>query len=205
MRRIFTRTVAPTSLAVPLEQLKDQLRITSTAQDDFIRGILHDAIEWIEEYVGRSLMYQTWELAIDLDGIPLEADYGQGSFIPLEKGPLYITTPIVSIKTYSTADVETVLSTDLYWADIAGSRVVLKSNMSWPTDMRALRSMVVTYLAGYSQSDSDKIPRPIRRAILELAAYWFANPSAVLTGSISKELEFGIREKCGPFNLNNGF
>ena len=205
MRRITTRTVAPTAIAVPLAQLKDQLRITSPAQDDYLIGILKDAISWIEEHTGRSLMYQTWELAIDLEGLVLESDQGLGSFIPLDRGPLYDSSPIVSIKYYSMADVEATMSPADYWVDVAGRRVVLKSFLSWPSDTRPLRSIVVSYLAGYSQADPEKIPRPIRRAILELATYWFTNPSAVLVGSISKELEFGIREACWPFNLNLGF
>lgn len=205
MRRIFTRTIAPMAMAVPLSQLKDQLRITTDAQDDFLISILKDAISWIEEYTGRSLMYQQWELAMDVEGVPIESDYGQGSFIPLDRGPLYVTSPIVSIKYFTLADVEKTMSVDDYWADIAGRRVVLKSLMSWPSDLRPLRSIVVLYYTGYSQTDQEKIPRPLRRAILELATYWFTQPSAVLVGSISKELEFGIRESCSPFNLNLGF
>lgn len=205
MRSRSTRIVAPTTMAVPLSQLKDQLRITTDAQDDFLTSLLKDSISWIEEYTGRSLMYQQWENAIDVEGYPLESDYGQGSFIPLSRGPLYSTSPIVSIKSYTIDDVESTMSASNYWADIPNNRVVLKSFMSWPVDMRALRSMVVLYYTGYSQADQEKIPRSLRRAILELASYWFVTPSAVLIGSISKELEFGIREKCAPFNLNMGF
>jgi uncharacterized phiE125 gp8 family phage protein len=204
MRRILTSLLAPAALAVPLSQLKDQLRITTDAQDDFLTSVLKDSISWVEEYTGRSLMYQQWELAIDTEGVPIGSDYGQGSYIPLDRAPLYASL-IPDIKYYSLADVEQTMPTTNYWLDAPGRRVVLKSLLLWPSDLRPLRSIVVAYYTGYSKTDQEKIPRPLRRAIVELAAFWFTNPSAVLVGSISKELEFGIKELCGPFSLNLEF
>jgi uncharacterized phiE125 gp8 family phage protein len=50
----------------------------------------------------------------------------------------------------------------------------------------------VTWWAGYGASGTS-VPAAIRHAILMLVGHWYESRSSVLTGSISKEIEFGVK------------
>lgn len=50
---------------VSLQEAKDQLRITHSAEDAHIAGLIRAATAWAETYTGRGLVTQTVEYAID--------------------------------------------------------------------------------------------------------------------------------------------
>jgi uncharacterized phiE125 gp8 family phage protein len=51
----------------------------------------------------------------------------------------------------------------------------------------------VTWWAGYGTSGAS-VPAAIRHAMLMLVGHWYdGSRSGVLTGSISKEIEFGVK------------
>jgi uncharacterized phiE125 gp8 family phage protein len=199
MRFQPTRTVDPVALAVPLYELKDHLRITTAEQDIPLTRTLTRAIDFIERLIGRSLMRQTWELAIDSEWCSIWGDY-----ILLPKPPLYATSPIVSFNSYTSSDVEVAVSSSSYLVDVPGHRLILKQGYTWPEDLRPVRSLVVTYLAGYSAENHESVPASIRQAICQVGAHFHVHREALLTGTISKEIELGVRDLLAPFNENLG-
>lgn len=198
MRTRSTRTVDPTVDAVPLAEFKLHLRRAGDdANEDLIR-VLRAAVGWVEEYTASSLMGQTWELSIDLDGATLLDDH-----IDLPRPPLLLST-LESIKYYTAADSEQTFSSNNYWVDKAGHRVVLKSGCSWPSETRAYRSIVVLYQAGYSATDPTKVPGAIRNAVCIVGAHMNEFRTALISGTISKEAELGVRDQLAPYNENLG-
>ncbi len=59
--------------------------------------------------------------------------------------------------------------------------------------MRHTDAFVVRYVAGFGTKPSD-VPSQLKQAVMMICKHLFDNPDAVLSGTISKEIEFGVRE-----------
>lgn len=66
----------------------------------------------------------------------------------------------------------------------------------WPVARCFPNSVSVTYLAGVGTEDL--VDDDAKQAIWMLACHWFRNREAVLTGSISKEVEYSLKDLLGP-------
>ena len=65
-------------------------------------------------------------------------------------------------------------------------------DQAWPVHRRDENSVMITWWGGYGE-DGRSVPTQIRHAMLMLVAHWYgAGRESVLTGSISKEIEFGV-------------
>lgn len=197
MRSWSTLITPPTVEAVPLPVFKEEhLKVSGDGWNPDLLKKLRAAIEWVERYTGRALMAQTWELAIDV-----ETSWYQGATIALPKKPFY-GTALSSFVWFDTADVEEAIEAESYWLDVRRGRIVLKDGYTWPSGMRPLRSMVITYRAGYSETDATRVPPSIVEAVCRVATHFHQNRAALLTGTISKEIEMGVRDQLAPFNEN---
>jgi uncharacterized phiE125 gp8 family phage protein len=64
---------------------------------------------------------------------------------------------------------------------------------TWPANLDDQNAVTVTWWAGYGTSGAS-VPAAIRHAMLMLVGHWYdGSRSGVLTGSISKEIEFGVK------------
>jgi uncharacterized phiE125 gp8 family phage protein len=63
---------------------------------------------------------------------------------------------------------------------------------TWTPHRQDDNAISVTWWAGYGASGSS-VPAAIRHAILMLVGHWYEFRTSVLTGSISKEIEFGVK------------
>jgi uncharacterized phiE125 gp8 family phage protein len=63
---------------------------------------------------------------------------------------------------------------------------------TWTPHRQDDNAISVTWWAGYGASGSS-VPAAIRHAILMLVGHWYEFRTSVLTGSISKEVEFGVK------------
>ncbi|MGH2506356.1 MAG: head-tail connector protein, partial [Ktedonobacteraceae bacterium] len=61
----YFRSADPQREPVELEDMKLHLRIDQDVEDDYIRGLVVAAREYVENYCRRSLITQTWELYLD--------------------------------------------------------------------------------------------------------------------------------------------
>jgi uncharacterized phiE125 gp8 family phage protein len=65
-------------------------------------------------------------------------------------------------------------------------------NGTWPSHLTDPNAVSVTWWAGYGPAGTD-VPTAIRHAILMLVGHMYEQRLAVLSGSISKEIEFGVK------------
>jgi uncharacterized phiE125 gp8 family phage protein len=63
---------------------------------------------------------------------------------------------------------------------------------AWPVHRRDDNSVTITWWGGYGE-DGRSVPTQVKHAMLLLVAHWYDRREAVLTGSISKEIEFGVK------------
>lgn len=169
----LTRTAAPATEPVSVEELKQHLNYTDSDQDQLISSYITTAREMVETDTERALITQTWTLKID--GFP--SDGIEGRLCPLGS--------VLSITYTDSAGDSQTLATSVYL--VSGSepwRVSLKSGQVWPTTYDQKDVVTVTFTAGYGGAAD--VPERAKQAIRLLVGHWFQNREAV--GQVGDEI-----------------
>jgi uncharacterized phiE125 gp8 family phage protein len=169
----------PTTEPVSLTEAKAWLRVDTSDQDTMISDIIAGARDYCEKYTGRALVTQT--LAARWDAFP--------EVIKLPRFPVASVTSIQYVDSDGTT--QTLASTE-YTTDIYSqpARITPAYGKSWPTTRDQVNAVTVTFVGGGAAA---AVAPAIRIAMRMLIAHWFDNPSAVITGSISAELELTVK------------
>ena len=131
----------------------------TSAEDDYIEGLITAARQIVEEYLRRALITQTWYFHIN--GWP-EDDF---IYIPLGKLQSLSVTYLDSDGDSNT------FSTDDYIVDTYSNlgRVVLDYGETWPSDtLYPSNPITIEFVTGYGANTTD-VPKAIRQAIMMIA------------------------------------
>ena len=206
LRATTTIITDPAAEPVTLAELKDHLRIEVADEDDFLDALITAAREWVEGWTGRAFVTRTLETRLDRFPVafdPVSLDYiapGQAApkTIDLPVGPVRSVTSITYIAGDGTL---TTWASSGYQVDTVSpiARIAPAFGSYYPAtrhgDFGAVR---ILYEAGYAPGDgspadyAENVPKRVKQAIKLLAGHWEANRTAVLTGTISKEVEFSL-------------
>jgi len=185
--RSLTRATPPAVEPVSVSEAKAHLRVDSSDDDTYIGTLITAAREWCEQYLDRTLVNTQWTMR--LDSFPHE--------IELPRPPIATsgTTTAVTL-TYTLGDDSTAtLSTTAYRVDRNSTPGVVRQLRAgtWPANLDDYNAVTVTWWAGYGSSGTS-VPAAIRHAILMLVGHWYdGSRSGVMVGTISKEVEFGVK------------
>lgn len=152
---------------VTLAEAKLQLRVTATDEDALIDAYIDAATSWAEKYQQRKYITQT---CVDyLDAWPAVAI--RPKWMPLAS--------VTSIQYVDASGVAQTWDADDYDVDTASEpgRIAPAYGESWPSIRGDRNGIIVTYEAGYG--DSDDVPGQIKTAVLLLVAHWYAHREAV--------------------------
>ena len=182
-----TRATGPAVEPLTVAEAKLHLRVDISDDDAYIGTLITAAREWVESYLDRTLI--TTQLILRAAEFPTEE-------LELARPPMVASgTATAVVITYTLADTTTAtLSTALYRVDrtTTPGNVAPIINGTWPSDViEDANAVAVTYWAGYGPT-SASVPATIRHAMLMLIGHWYDRRSAVLTGTISKPLEFAV-------------
>ena len=182
-----TRATGPAVEPLTVAEAKLHLRVDTTEDDTYIGTLITAAREWVENYLDRTLI--TTQLILRAAEFPTEE-------LELARPPMVASgTATAVVITYTLADTTTAtLSTALYRVDRTSTpgNVAPIINGTWPSDViEDANAVAVTYWAGYGPT-SASVPATIRHAMLMLIGHWYDRRSAVLTGTISKPIEFAV-------------
>lgn len=185
--RSLTRATAPAVEPVTLAEAKAHLRVDASDEDTYIGTLITAARQWVEEYLDRSLVNTQWTMR--LDSFPYE--------IELPRPPIASAGTVTAVTvTYTLADESTAtLSATAYRVDRNSTPGVVRQlrSGSWPANLDDYNAVSVTWWAGYGATGAS-VPAAIRHAILLLVGAWYdTSRSGVVTGTISKEVEFGVK------------
>lgn len=183
----LTRVTGPSVEPVSVADAKEFLRVDSTAEDSLILSLVTAARTHVEQYLQKSLITQTWRLV--LDGFPSTGRL----FLPM--GPLQ---SVNSIKTYSSADAESVFSATEYFVDTVGDRVGQSLDSVWPANLRPTNAVIIDYTTGYGSAASD-VPGDIVQAIKMLISHYYENRDGVVVGTGANELPMGVTALLMPY------
>jgi uncharacterized phiE125 gp8 family phage protein/SPP1 family predicted phage head-tail adaptor len=178
----FTLTVPPAAEPVALADVKLHARIDTTADDSLVTNLITGARQWAEQYTGRAIINQTWQMALDFwpgateawwDGVREGPVTGLDriSFISLPRPPL---ASVTSVQYFDNTDTPATWDPGNYFVDTLRQpgRLALRLGATWPVPSRLTNGIVITYVAGYG-SDGTTVPEPIKTAIRQLVTHWY--------------------------------
>ncbi len=170
-------TVAVDTVTFGVNVIKDA---GETADDDYLTLCIANATEWVEAYVNRSLITQTW--LIYLPGWPC----GRTDRIILPRSPLQSITSIV----YKDSDGDdNTWDSDEYIVETRGNTaaIVLADGFSFPSaSLYPSLPITITAVMGYGDAASD-VPENIKQGCKIVAADYFElREEIMLIGFIPK-------------------
>lgn len=169
MTLALTQTVPPTIEPVTIAEVRQYLKLTSTARDAELKLLIEAARQRYESDTGTQLLNATFEWR--LDRFPIGA-------IELPKPPLSSVTSIAYIDT--AGDSQT-LASSKYQTDGSswpGRVAPTADEVTWPpTELGALHAVTITFVAGHGTLAS-AVPQNVRRAIKSLILHFNEYPDA---------------------------
>ena len=151
---------------------KDQVRISSAAEDSYIDRLCQSATLKCEEYTRRSFLNTVWTLSMD--------EFPDGK-IEIKKNPL---VSVASIYYKNIDGVNTLWAASNYQVYVKREPglIALEPGASYPsTEADRLGAVTITFTAGYGTGNTD-VPVALRQAIAILAAHYFENREMVTVG-----------------------
>jgi uncharacterized phiE125 gp8 family phage protein len=154
---------APTSYPVTLNEAKLHCRVDGAEQDALLNIYIAAATNYVEQYLGRAIMTQTWELVLD--------SFSDAILIP--KGPVQ---SIASVKYFDTSEILQTLDSASYVLDNVSDPawIVRPTDTSYPAVADGVNNVIIRFDAGYTT-----VPEAIRAAILLLVSQWNDERSSI--------------------------
>jgi uncharacterized phiE125 gp8 family phage protein len=157
-------TAAPAKEVFTLNEVKNYLKVDTSADDTLITTLLQSAREVAERYLNQALITQTITEKLDRLNNPI---------IYLSVSPVIAVSlfqyndGVNSVQTYNSANyvVDTFLKP---------GRLALAYGATWPTLYGNINDVTITYTAGYSTEPSG-VPMQIRQAVLMMIADGYDN------------------------------
>lgn len=188
---MLTRLVTPPAEEpVTLAEAKAHLRLEHDLDDSYVSTLITAARQYVEEYLWRAVLTQTWELV--MDGFPVGVDW-----IELPKGELQDVDSVDYLDSEGVA--QDWADYDIDFASIPG-RIRLIFGGSWPSGVRsAWNSVVIRYVVGWEAPED--VPAPIKQAILLLVSQLYENRTPEVTGVTVSAIAFSAKALLAPYRI----
>lgn len=185
---------APANYPVTLDQAKAHLRVDFADDDDLISSLIDTATTYCDGpkgFLGRALISQTWDLY--LDEFPCrhgESFFRRGRINRFHHSRIEIPLPplidVVGVFYLDGSGEEQELDASKYIVDDKGEQGMIFPVIGWPIAQCVPNAVRVRFTAGYvddTQSpQTDKVPGPIKSAMLLYMGDLYANRETMLTG-----------------------
>lgn len=175
-RKSVRVTASADDPAISTADMKAYLRVDGTGDDALIASHVAAATETVKQFTRRALLTETFVFKCDGFTSPHGDDRllalgpgvhtgsrhyltGGGTSLDLPFTPLQ---SISSVVTYNRSNTAATYDAANYGVDLQSGRVYLNEGQMWPSDLRDLDAVQITYVAGYG---SGSIPEPILQAI----------------------------------------
>ncbi|MDE0878921.1 MAG: phage head-tail connector protein [Sphingomonas bacterium] len=167
---------------MPLAQAKLHLSVDGDEQDTLIAILRDAAIEWVEAWTSKALLRRAWTATSP----------GFGDRIVLQRQPVWVVSAISYL---DSAGAEQSIAAD-GWRLSAGAAVLPNAGRRWPGTLVGDDVVTVTFEAGYEEGNC---PPALVAAAMLVLAHLFKNREAVVVGTITSELPFGVVSLCKDF------
>lgn len=189
----------PATEPIELEEAKKHLNVDFDDDDELIDAMLKAARQSAEQFTGRALIDQTWDVFLD--------EFPGVEFLDIKIAP----APVIEVLSvgYGT-NYETVIDPAIYIVDKAKApgRLGLTVGGSWPTVTKAANAIRVRFRAGYVDSETSpvtgEVPYDIRAAILLTLGALYANRENIVIGQTPSLLPWGAEQLLRPHRIHTG-
>ena len=157
-------TTAPAKELWTLSEVKNYLKVDTSADDTLITTLLQSAREVAERYLNQALITQTITEKLDR----------------LNSSVIYLSvSPVISVSSFQYADSQNTTQTynaSNYIVDTfeKPARLSVAYGKTWPTLYGNINDVTITYTAGYNTEPSG-VPMQIRQAVLMMIADSYDN------------------------------
>jgi len=181
-------TAAPALEPVSVSEAKAYLRIDSAIEDPVVASLILAARLHIEGALDIAMVMQSWSLFLDC--------WPEEGRVSIPLGPL---KSVDAVRVYDGHDVAQTVSPESYVVDLSTlrPRLVRRPGTVFPGPGRPANGIEIALTAGYGETP-DKVPQPIRQAVLMLAAHWYEEREPVVFDR-PDELPHGVADLLKPF------
>jgi len=183
----YTVTSGPDALAVTLDNVKLQLKITNSVDDDLLTIFIEAATDYAEKFTRRDFITKTYTTFRDAfpsvsEGYYQFGDLPQSGTVASFGGNIGFEirkSPLQSIETikYRLSDVLTTVDDTTYYNTVETdySEVLTKADNEWPLDADVrLQTVEISFKAGFGDADTD-MPDWVATGIMNHVAELYAN------------------------------
>lgn len=182
------QSTAPTTLALTLAEAKLQCNVTTTDKDSLITQHIKAATLMLENKTNRAFVTQVRTLKMDSFQ---DCRYVRGRRIYPPRSPLRSTSMVI-VYLDSNGTSTTLPSSDYVVSTGDQPGFIAEAyNATWPSVYPQPNAVTITHIVGHSTVSSN-VPGNIKQAVGMVVAHWYRNREAVLTGTISKQIEYGV-------------
>lgn len=149
----------PKSEPVSVQQLKNQLRIEHSEEDELLKTYIVAAREYAESVTSNKVLKQQWQIAFD--------EFSDSMELPIR--------PLISVESVQYVDTDgatQTLDASIYSVDDFDFRakINLAYGQDWPDTRAQSNAVLVNATFGNKQP-----PKRIQQAILLMASHWYEN------------------------------
>ena len=190
----LTLVTPPTPPIVTLDEMKEHLRVTGTANDAEIDAMTAAAMNHLDGragWLGRALLTQVWDL--HLTGFPAGCQSIALPFPPLQS---------VASVSYTDEDGAAQTLEQAKYTAVTGvepGMVQLAYDELWPSTRMHGYPVTVRFTAGYGARGD--VPEAIRSAIKLIVADWFDNRGDTNVGNIVNEMPNGAAALLSAYRM----
>lgn len=199
---------------------KAQMRIDHALDDAFINGLIVAARQWVEAYLWRALVTQTWLLTLNQFPIIYWGPYHYGMYPTRGTRtistvryddidgvwPYEIRLPKGDVQTVSFVNYDdvnqvqqTFPSTNYIVDGYPPARIILKSTQSWPTTSPEANSVRIQYVVGYGAAAA--VPQAIKQAVMLLVSQMYEHRVPEVERALSP-VAFSCKALLEPYRLS---
>ncbi|MCA1300710.1 head-tail connector protein [Stappia indica] len=154
-------TTPPAAEPVSVEEARQHLRLTSTAEDGLIARLIRAARAHVESVTRRALITQGWRYYLD--------DWPPGRVIYLPVAPV---ASVESVLVFAGDGAPVAVEETALRLDGASGAPRLKVAAGAPGPLDGFNGIEVDFTAGYG-ADASAVPPVLVQAVLLLTAHWF--------------------------------
>ncbi len=176
---------------VSLSQVKNHLKIETSADDDLILRLVSTARQYVERVSQHVLIEQVWRVYFN--------HWPEDNELAL---PVMPVSFIEALRTYSAQDDVSEIDPSHYYADLVSTppKLVLRHSRSWMNSSRPANGIEIELTAGYGPLASD-VPAPFCQAILLLTAHWYENRNASCAQSLQQDIGKEVQRLLQPYKV----
>jgi uncharacterized phiE125 gp8 family phage protein len=195
----------PPTEPLALQEVKDHLRVTETADDGLITTLITAARQHVDGkdgWLGRALITQTWDMKIDRFPAWCDSSLDAWRRAVAIRVPLPPLQSVTSVKYLDTAGAEQTLDPSKYVVHVSEEPGLIAPafGQTWPTTRDQLEAVTVRFVAGYGAS-ADAVPATLKLGLKALVAHFYENPEPVISGTISEKLPMHVDALLAPYRV----